>query len=85
MTGAAFHISGVFLQHALVGIAFHIRRNTRPLLTSDEIDDEAAHLGGVLNLVLRLAKNEAGHPAQLAEFFERVAVMGFEFVTVFGE
>ena len=41
-----------------------------------------AQLGGVLNLVLRLAEDEAEHAGTLAEFLQRVAVVNLEIVTV---
>jgi hypothetical protein len=44
----------------------------------DEIDDEAAQVGGVLDLVLGFAKDDAQDAGLLAEIFERVAVMFFE-------
>jgi hypothetical protein len=38
----------------------------------DQIHDQAAQLGRVLNLVLRLAKNDAEHSEMRAQLLQRV-------------
>ena len=44
----------------------------------DEIDDEAAQVGEVLDLVLSLAEDDAEDARLFAEIFEGVAVVSFE-------
>lgn len=63
-----FGILRILLQQALVGIALHIGVEDGPRLLIDQIDDQAAQLGGVLDLVLRLAKDDAEHPWLLCQF-----------------
>ncbi len=48
----------------------------------DEVHDEPAQLGWVLDFVLRLAKNDAEHARPLAEFLQRMAVMNLEIVAI---
>ncbi len=64
---AALDVLGVPLQQALVGVALHVGRHREPVLLADQLDDELAELGRVLDLVLGLAEDEAEHPALLAE------------------
>ncbi len=79
------HVLGVLLQQALVGIALHVGRERGPLLLVDQIHDEPPELGRILDLVLRLAEDEAKHPRPLAEFLQRVAVVNLEVIAVLGE
>jgi hypothetical protein len=79
---AAFDIFGVLLEETFVGVTFHVGGEAGPLLLVDEINDEAAELGRVLDFVLGFAEDGAEHAATFAEFFESVAVMGFEIVAV---
>ena len=82
LAGAALDVLGVLLQQALVGVALHVGVEARPLLLVDQVDDEPPQLGRVLNLVLRLAEDDAEHAGPLAELLERVAVVDFEIVAV---
>lgn len=82
LAGAAFDVFGVLLEQTFVGIAFDVGAETGPFLLIDEIDNQAPELGGILDFVLRFAENRAEHTGALAEFFERVPVMGFEVVAV---
>ena len=75
LTRAAFHVLGVLLQESFVGVAFHVGVERGPLLLVDQVRDQAAQLGRVLDLVLRLAKDDADQPGPFAEFLQRVAVM----------
>jgi hypothetical protein len=79
---AAFHVLGVLLQQAFVGIALHVGGQAGPLLLVDQVHDQPPQLGRVLDLVLRLAEDDAQHARPLAEFLQRVAVMRFQFVAV---
>ncbi len=79
---AAFHVLGVLLQQALVGVALHVGVEARPLLLVDQVDDQPAQLGRVLDLVLRLAEDDAEHARPLAEFLQRMAVMDLQIVAV---
>src|SRR2546423_13865103 len=56
---AALGVFGVLLQQAFVDFAFDVYVQRLPRLAVNE-RDEAAQFGGVLNLVLRLAKDDAG-------------------------
>ena len=49
-----------------------------PRLLIDEVDDEAAQVGGVLDLVLRFAEDDAEDARLFAEIFEGIAVVLFE-------
>ena len=84
LAGTAFHVLSVLLQQPLVSIALHIGGEAGPLFLIDQIDDEAAELGRVLNLVLRLAKDNAEHARPFPECFEHVPVMRLQFVAVKG-
>ena len=68
---AAFHVLGVLLQQALVGVALHVGGKRGPLLLVDQVDDQPAQLGRVLDLVLRLAEDDAEHARLLAEFLQQ--------------
>lgn len=83
--GTALGVLGVLLQQPLVGVALDVGVEGGPLLALDQVGDEAAQLGGVLNLVLRLAEDHAEHPRLLAQFVEDVAVLDLEVVAVAGE
>lgn len=65
LAGATLGVLGGLLQQALVGVALHVRVERGPRLAVDELDDEPAQLGGVLNLVLRLAEDDAQPPCSL--------------------
>ena len=85
MARAALHVLGVLLQQALVGIALHIGGEAGPLLLVDQVHDQAAQLGRVLDLVLRLAEDDAQHPGALAQLLQRVAVMHLQLIAILGE
>jgi hypothetical protein len=53
----------------------------QPALVADQIDDEAAELGRVLDLVLGLAVDDPQHAALLAQL-ERLAVVDLEAVAL---
>ena len=50
---------GVLLQQPLVGVALHVGVERDPLLAVDQVDDQPPQLGRVLDLVLRLAEDDA--------------------------
>ena len=50
LAGPALHVLRVALEQALVRVALHVSGHREPVLVPDEIDDERAELGGVLNL-----------------------------------
>ena len=79
---AAFHVLGVLLQQPLVGVALHVGGEAGPLLLVDQVHDEAAELGRVLDFVLRLAEDDAEHARPLAEFLQRMAVMNLQIVAI---
>jgi len=82
---AALHVLGVLLQEALVGVALDIGGEAGPLFLVDQVHDEAAELGRVLDLVLRLAEDDAEHARALAELLQHVAVMDLQLVAVLGQ
>ena len=53
--------SAFFSEQPLVGVALDVGVEHRPLLAVDQVDDQAAQLGRVLDLVLRLAEDHAEH------------------------
>ncbi len=56
---AAFHVLGVLLQQALIGVPLHVGGKAGPLFLVNQVHDEPAQLGRVLDFILRLAKNDA--------------------------
>jgi hypothetical protein len=74
-----------FLQQAFVGVAFDVRAHGRPVLAVDQVHHQAAQLGRVLELVLRLAEDQADGALLGAEALQRVAVVVEQLVTVFGQ
>ncbi len=82
---AAFHVLGVLLQQALIGVALHVGGQARPLLLVDQIHDQPTQLGRVLDLVLCLAENDAQHARPFAEGFQDVSVMGLQLVAILGQ
>ena len=78
----SFHVRSVFLQQALVGIAFNIHFQSHPLFFANQIGDKALQLGGVLNFVLSLAKDYAEHSRLFTKLSQDVAVMTLQSVSV---
>src|SRR5207248_1702168 len=72
---AALGIFRVPFQQALVRVTLDVRRHLQPRLITNQVDDELAELGGVLNLVLGLAEDETQHSALLTELPQRVAIV----------
>ncbi len=75
----------VLLQQPFVRIAFDVSVETRPTLPIDQIDDEAAQLGRVLDLVLRLAEDDPQHPRLPAQRFQDVPVLDLQRVAIQGD
>ena len=65
---AAFGVFGVLLQQPFVGVTLHIGFQDGPGFAVDEVNDQAAQLGRVLDFVLRLTKDNAQHAWLLAQF-----------------
>jgi hypothetical protein len=78
LAGAGFGILRVLFEQALVDVALDVGAERAPRFLIDEIDDEAAQVGGVLDLVLGFAEDDAEDAGLFAEVFEGVAVMSFE-------
>ncbi len=78
-------ILGVPLQQFLVDGALHVHVHDKPLLAIDEIDNETAKQGRVLDLVLGLAEDEAQHPRLSTQLLQGVAVVHFQVIAVAGE
>ena len=82
LPGAALGVLGVFLQQPLVGVPLHVGAHHRPVFLVDQIDDQAAQLGRVLELVLRLVEDQPEQSLLAAEIFQGVAVVVEELVAV---
>jgi hypothetical protein len=59
LAGAGFGILRVFFEQPFVDVALDVGAEGAPGFLIDEIDDEAAQVGGVLDLVLGFAENDA--------------------------
>jgi hypothetical protein len=68
-------MSWAFLSKALVGVALDVRGHAGPGFLADQLHDQLAQLGWVLDLVLGLAEDEPEHPALPAELLERPPVV----------
>jgi hypothetical protein len=85
---AAFHVLGVLLQQPLVSISLHVGGQGRPRIARpgsglvNQVHDEPAELGRVLDFVLRLAEDDAQHALLFAERFEHMPVMRLQFIAV---
>jgi hypothetical protein len=75
---AGFGVLRVLFKQTLVDIALDVGAKCAPRFLIDEIDDEAAQVSGVLDLVLGFAENDAEDARLFAEIFQCVAVMSFE-------
>jgi len=82
LASSPLHIGGVLFQESLVGIPLDIDTETRPLLLVDEIDNQSAKLGRVLNFVLRLTENQPQHSRTLAQLLQGVPVVGFQIIPI---
>ena len=82
LAGAALGVLGVLLQQPLVGVPLHIGAHHRPVFLVDEIDDQAAQLGRVLELVLRLVEDQPEQALLVAEIFQGMAVVVEKLVAV---
>ena len=78
LTGTGLGVLRVLFEEAFVDIAFDVGAERAPGLLVDEIDDETAQVGGVLDLVLGFAEDNAEDARLFAEVFEGVAVVSFE-------
>ncbi len=82
LSGTTLYVSGILLEEPLVGVTLDIDFEARPLLLVDQVDNQAAELGRVLDFVLSFAEDDAEHPWTLAEFFQRVPVVGLQIIPV---
>ena len=78
LAGAGLGILGVLFEQTFVDVALDVGAERAPGLLVDEVDDEAAQVGGVLDLVLGFAEDDAEDARLFAEIFEGVAVVSFE-------
>ena len=65
MAGAALGVAGIALQQACVGIALDVGAEDHPALLNEQIGDQALGFGGILDLVLGLAKTNPSRPCCL--------------------
>ena len=82
LAGARLRVLGALLQQPLVGVALEVGVDRGPGLLVDEVDDEPAQLGRVLDAVLRLAEDRAERARLLAERLEDVPVVHLQLVAV---
>ena len=71
--------AGGLFEQAFINRALDVHVHAGPILIGDHLD-HALEIGGVGDLVLGLAEDDADEAGLLAEAFERVAVMDFEVV-----
>ena len=74
---ARLDVLGVLLEQPLVGVALDVGVERQPALAVDQVDDQPAQLGRVLDPVLRLAEDDAEHP--------RLAPLGLNWAYCFAE
>jgi hypothetical protein len=82
LTGTAFHVLRVLLQEPFVSVAFDVGIERRPFFLVDQVSDQSAQLGRVLDLVLRLSKDNTDQSRFFAQLFQRVAIMNLQFIAV---
>ena len=82
LSGAGLDVLGVFGQQPLVGVALDVGVHRHPLFLVDEVRHQPPELGRVLDLVLRLAEDDAKRSGRLAEFDENVPVVNVKLVAV---
>ncbi len=73
-------ILGVLLQQPLVNLAFDVDVQPDPRLPVDQLH-QPFQLGGVLDLVLRLAEDDRDQPRAQPQCVEDLAVVTFQLVT----
>jgi len=82
LTSASLHIGGILFQQSLVGIPLDIDTEARPLFLVDEVHNQAAELGRVLNLILSLAKDQPEHSRTLPQLLQGVPVVSLQIITI---
>src|SRR6266404_7559211 len=79
---AALHVFGVLLKQSFVSVALHIGFKRHPLLAVDQVGDQTTQLGGILNLVLRLAKDDPQETLLFTESLKQVSIMNLQLIAV---
>ena len=64
---APLDVLRVPLEQPLVGVALHVGGHRRPVFPADQLDDQPAQFGGVLDAVLRLLEDQPEHAALRAQ------------------
>ena len=77
--------SAFFCSSPLVGVALDVGGEAGPLFLVDQVHDQPAQFGRVLDLVLGLAENDPEHAGFFAERVEDMPVMRLQFVAVLGQ
>ena len=78
LAGAGLGVLGILFEQTFVDVALDVGAERAPRFLIDEIDDEAAQVGRVLDLVLGFPEDDIEDTRLFAEIFEGVAVMSFE-------
>lgn len=78
----ALGILGVLLKEPLVGVPLHVGAHDRPVFLVQEVHQQAAQLGRVLELVLRPPEDQPQEPLLLPQLLQGVAVVVEEVVPV---
>src|SRR5260370_3655499 len=75
---SGFHVFSVLFEESFVSVSFDVHIERGPRFAVDEIGDKAAEFGGILNLVLCFAEDNAEHSSFPAQRFERFPVVNFQ-------
>jgi hypothetical protein len=85
LAGAGLDVLRVLLEQTLIGVALDVGVEREPGLAVDQVDDQPAQRGRVLDPVLRLAEDDAQHPRPPPELGQQAPVVHLELVTIAGE
>jgi hypothetical protein len=80
LAGSLGGFLGTSGEQTFVDVALHVRVHRGPLHRVDQVHDQPAERGRVLNVGPGLFEDFAEHPRPLAEFFEGVAILSFQLV-----
>ena len=82
LSRAGLHVLSVLGEQPLVRVSLNVGIEDHPLLLVDEVRDEALELGRVLDLVLRLPKDDPERARLPAELGKGMAVLHLERVAI---
>src|SRR5579872_1273009 len=82
LNGSLWTFGGALGEQPFVDVALHVGVHRRPLFHVDQIHDQSPQRRRILNFWSSLLEDFPQHSRLLAEFFEAVPVMVFEFVAL---